>query len=363
MNSINSTSVLNPAGHRRPTSFWQGKRVIVTGGGGFLGSFVVNKLWRRGVAEVIVPRRKDYDLRNVNAIRQLLHDTAVPDQARNTQHTTRNILTKRHTMPVDLVIHLAANVGGIGINRAKPAEFFYDNLMMGVQLLHECWAAGVPKFVATGTICAYPKFAPIPFREETLWDGYPEETNAPYGLAKKMMLVQSQAYREQYGYNSIFLLPVNLYGPHDNFDLTTSHVIPALIRKCLEAQASGATQLEAWGDGSPTREFLYVEDAAEGILLAAEHYNSSEPVNLGSSEEISIRDLLQTIARLTGFSGRIVWDTTKPNGQPRRKLDVSRATEHFGFTAETPFEEGLQRTIAWYRQEMQKQAQPVRVAA
>jgi len=373
MNLINSTSVLSPIGHRRPTSFWQGKRVIVTGGGGFLGSFVVNKLWRRGVAEVIVPRRKDYDLRNVNAIRQLLHDTAVPGQTGDRRQETGDTITKRHspfatrhTTPVDLVIHLAANVGGIGINRAKPAEFFYDNLMMGVQLLHECWAAGVPKFVATGTICAYPKFAPIPFREETLWDGYPEETNAPYGLAKKMMLVQSQAYREQYGYNSIFLLPVNLYGPRDNFDLTTSHVIPALIRKCLEAQASPGsanTEIVAWGDGSPTREFLYVEDAAEGILLAAEHYNSSEPVNLGSSEEISIRDLLQTIARLTGFTGRIVWDTTKPNGQPRRKLDVSRATAHFGFTAETPFEEGLQRTIAWYRQEMQKQAQPVRVAA
>lgn len=330
------------------TNFWHGKRVIVTGGGGFLGSFVVNKLWRRGAAEVIVPRRKDYDLRDLTAIRQLLRDTG---------GQTLKSKIQNPKSPVDVVIHLAANVGGIGINRAKPAEFFYDNLMMGVQLLHECWAAGVPKFVATGTICAYPKFAPIPFREESLWDGYPEETNAPYGLAKKMMLVQSQAYREQYGYNSIFLLPVNLYGPHDNFDLTTSHVIPALIRKCLEATAStGAAHKEmvAWGDGSPTREFLYVEDAAEGILLAAEHYNDSEPVNLGSSDEISIRELLQTIARLTGFQGRIVWDTTKPNGQPRRKLDVSRAKDFFGFEAQTPFEEGLRRTIDWYRQEMAK---------
>ena len=343
-------------------NFWQGKRVLVTGGGGFLGSFVVNKLWRRGAAEVIVPRRKDYDLRDLTAIRQLLRDTG-GHPTRHTQHATRSTLKLATSQkPVDLVIHLAANVGGIGINRAKPAEFFYDNLMMGVQLLHECWAAGVPKFVATGTICAYPKFAPIPFREETLWDGYPEETNAPYGLAKKMMLVQSQAYREQYGYNSIFLLPVNLYGPRDNFDLTTSHVIPALIRKCLEASARGDKEMVAWGDGSPTREFLYVEDAAEGLLLAAEHYNDSEPVNLGSSYEISIRDLLQTIARLTNFQGRIVWDTTKPNGQPRRKLDVSRAQAGFGFTAQTPFEEGLQRTIDWYRQEMQKRKPLARAA-
>lgn len=328
-------------GHRQPVSFWQGKRVIVTGGSGFLGAFVVNKLWRRGVAEVIVPRRKDYDLRTMPAIRQLLNDTATGNGA-------------SAKTPVDMVIHLAANVGGIGANRAKPAEFFYDNLMMGVQLLHACWQVGVPKFVAIGTICAYPKFAPIPFQEEALWDGYPEETNAPYGLAKKMMLVQSQAYREQYGYNSIFLLPVNLYGPGDNFDLQTSHVIPALVRKCLDAKASGATYLEAWGDGSPTREFLYVDDAAEGILLAAEHYNDSQPVNLGSSYEISIRDLLQTIAHLTQFTGRIVWDTTQPNGQPRRKLDVRRAQAEFGFTAQTSFTEGLQRTIDWYRQEQAK---------
>lgn len=323
--------------------FWQGKRVIVTGGSGFLGSFVVNKLWKRGVAEVIVPRHKDYDLRDVAAIRRLLQETGDTRQE-VVARTGRNGFA-----PVDLIIHLAAHVGGIGINRAKPGEFFYDNLMMGVQLLHESYLAGVPKFVAIGTICAYPKFAPIPFREETLWDGYPEETNAPYGLAKKMMLVQSQAYREQYGYNSIYLLPVNLYGPHDNFDLETSHVIPALIRKCLEAKARGDKEIVAWGDGSPTREFLYVDDAAEGILLAAERHNSSEPVNLGSSHEISIRDLLQTIARLTDFHGRIVWDTTKPNGQPRRKLDVSRAQAAFGFSAQTSFEDGLRQTIAWYQ--------------
>ncbi|MCE7979635.1 MAG: GDP-L-fucose synthase [Caldilinea sp. CFX5] len=358
---VSENSVINGGllGQEQRSRFWQGKRVIVTGGGGFLGSFVVNKLWHRGAAEVIVSRRKDYDLRNITAIRQLLRDTSVAEQARDTSTKRHSPFTSRHTTPVDIVIHLAANVGGIGINRAKPAEFFYDNLMMGVQLLHECWQAGVPKFVATGTICAYPKFAPIPFREETLWDGYPEETNAPYGLAKKMMLVQSQAYRAQYGYNSIFLLPVNLYGPRDNFDLNTSHVIPALIRKCLDAQARHAPQMEAWGDGSPTREFLYVEDAAEGILLAAEHYNDSEPVNLGSSAEISIRELLQTIARLTGFNGRIVWDTTKPNGQPRRKLDVSRAKARFGFEAQTPFEEGLRRTIDWYRQEMVKPEKPL----
>ncbi|MBX3016196.1 MAG: GDP-L-fucose synthase [Caldilineaceae bacterium] len=348
-------AVMQPTQVPTDAGFWQGKRVIVTGGAGFLGSFLVNKLWRRGAAEVIVPRRKDYDLRSLTAIRQLLRETATPTAGASLSRGGRSALAAAtRSTPVDMVIHLAANVGGIGANRARPAEFFYDNLMMGVQLLHECWLAGVPKFVATGTICAYPKFAPIPFQEESLWDGYPEETNAPYGLAKKMMLVQSQTYREQYGYNSIFLLPVNLYGPRDNFDLATSHVIPALIRKCLEAKANGSPQLEAWGDGSPTREFLYVEDAAEGILLAAEHYNESHPVNLGSSDEISIRELLQTVARLTDFRGRIVWDTTKPNGQPRRKLDVSRAQASFGFTAQTPFEEGLRRTIEWYHQEMAK---------
>jgi len=346
-----------------PAPFWQGKRVIVTGGSGFLGSFVVNKLWKRGAAEVIVPRHKDYDLRDVNAIRRLLKETAVPKHeagaaastsSANAGRRPSSVVGRPSSQPVDLVIHLAAHVGGIGINRAKPGEFFYDNLMMGVQLLHESYAAGVPKFVAIGTICAYPKFAPIPFQEESLWDGYPEETNAPYGLAKKMMLVQSEAYRQQYGYNSIYLLPVNLYGPRDNFDLETSHVIPALIRKCLEAKARGDREMTAWGDGSPTREFLYVEDAAEGILLAAERHNSSDPVNLGSSFEISIRDLLQTIARLTGFTGRIVWDTTKPNGQPRRKLDVRRAEQAFGFMSQTSFEEGLRRTIEWYAKEQAK---------
>jgi len=247
-----------------------------------------------------------------------------------------------------MIIHLAAQVGGIGANRAHPADFFYSNLMMGVQLIHEAYLRKVEKVVALGTICAYPKFTPIPFKEEDLWNGYPEETNAPYGLAKKMLLVQSQAYRQQYGYNSIFLMPVNLYGPRDNFNPESSHVIPALIRKCLEAKAAGQDSIEVWGDGSPTREFLYVEDAADGILLAAEKYNSSEPVNLGSGMEISIKDLVELIARLTGFEGKLVWDTSKPNGQPRRRLDVSRAEKEFGFKAKVNFEEGLRRTIDWY---------------
>jgi len=242
-------------------------------------------------------------------------------------------------------------VGGIGANMAKPAEFFYDNLMMGVQLMHESWKKGVEKFVAIGTICAYPKFTPIPFKEENLWEGYPEETNAPYGLAKKMLLVQSQSYRQQYGWNSIFLLPVNLYGPGDNFNPQSSHVIPALIRKCLEAKARGDREIIAWGDGSPTREFIYVADAAEGICLAAERYNDSDPVNIGSSFEISIRDLTEKIARMTGFQGKITWDTSKPNGQPRRKLDASRAEERFGFKARTDFDEGLKQTIEWYAQQ------------
>jgi GDP-L-fucose synthase len=315
------------------STFWRDKRVVVTGGAGFLGSFIVEKLQARGAAEIFVPRIEDYDLRELAAIQRMLAD-ARPD----------------------VILHLAARVGGIGANRKYPAEFFYDNLMMGAPLMHEAWRAGVGKFVALGTVCAYPKFTPVPFREDDLWNGYPEETNAPYGLAKKMLLVQSQTYREQYGWNSIFLLPVNLYGPRDNFDLETSHVIPALIRKCLEARARGEEEIVAWGDGSPTREFLYVEDAAEGILLAAERYDLSDPVNIGSafetcperSRRISIKDLLETIARLTGFEGKIVWDTSKPNGQPRRKLDVSRARERFGFESQTPFEEGLRRTIAWY---------------
>jgi GDP-L-fucose synthase len=312
---------------------WSQQRVVVTGGAGFLGRHVVAALERRDPADIFVPVRENYDLRRRAAILDLLHD------ARPT-----------------LLIHLAASVGGIGANRAHPADFFYDNLMMGAQLLHESWQAGVGKFVAIGTVCAYPKFTPIPFREEDLWNGYPEETNAPYGLAKKMLLVQSQAYRQQYGYNSIFLLPTNLYGPGDNFDPEASHVIPALIRKCLEAAERGDETIEAWGDGSPTREFLYVADAAEGIALAAERYDDSEPINLGSGFEISIRELLTTIARHTGFTGQIVWDTTKPNGQPRRALNTDRAAEHFGFRATTDFDEGLRRTVEWYRQTLAEPA-------
>ncbi len=292
------------------SDYWKGRRVCVTGGAGFLGSFLVEKLHQRGAMQVFVPKIEEYNLVEPADIHRMLDD-AHPD----------------------VIIHLAALAGGIGANRARPAEFFYINLMMGVQLMHEAWRAGVEKFVAIGTICAYPKFTPLPFKEENLWDGYPEETNAPYGLAKKMLLVQSQAYREQYGFNAIYLLPVNLYGPRDNFNLETSHVIPALIRKCLEAQARGDREVVLWGDGSPTREFLYVEDAAEGISLAAERYNGSEPVNLGSGNEISIRELAELIARLTGFSGKLVWDTTKPNGQPRRALDVTRAEQYFGFRA------------------------------
>jgi GDP-L-fucose synthase len=257
----------------------------------------------------------------------------------------------------DVILHLAALVGGIGANRERPAEFFYSNLMMGVQLIHEAWKRGVEKFVAVGTICAYPKFTPIPFKEENLWDGYPEETNAPYGLAKKMLLVQAQAYRQQYGFNAIFPLPVNLYGPRDNFDLETSHVIPALIRKCLEAKDRGEDQVILWGDGSPTREFLYVEDAAEGLVLAAERYNGSEPFNLGSGQEMPIKDLAELIARLTGFQGKIVWDTSKPNGQPRRALDTSRAEKFFGFRAQTDFEQGLRQTIDWYLKQREQRLQ------
>jgi len=256
----------------------------------------------------------------------------------------------------DLILHLAARVGGIGANRAHPAEYFYDNLMMGVPLLHEAWRAGVSKFVAIGTVCAYPKFTPVPFREDDLWNGYPEETNAPYGLAKKMLLVQSQAYRQQYGYNSIFLLPVNLYGPGDNFDLESSHVIPALIKKCLDAKTRGDKAIEVWGDGSPTREFLYVKDAAEGILLATEHYHDSQPINLGSGNEVSIKALVEIIARLTGFEGEIVWDTTRPNGQPRRSLDTSLAHRLFGFKAQIGLEEGLRQTIEWYVAQQQRSA-------
>ncbi len=309
------------------SNYWKKRQVCVTGGAGFLGSFVVEQLQRRGAGEIFVPKIEDYDLVKQADILRMLAD-ARPD----------------------VIIHLAAMVGGIGANRLHPAEFFYNNLMMGVQLIHEAWKHGVEKVVAVGTICAYPKFTPVPFKEENLWDGYPEETNAPYGLAKKMLLVQAQAYRQQYGFNIIFPLPVNLYGPRDNFDLETSHVIPALIRKCLAARQAGADHVVLWGDGTPTREFLYVEDAAEGLILAAERYNGPEPFNLGSGQEISIRNLAETIARLVGFEGRIVWDTSKPNGQPRRALDTSRAEQYFGFRAHTPFEAGLRRTIDWYCQ-------------
>lgn len=306
--------------------FWQNRRVCVTGGAGFLGSFITAKLRERGAKEIFVPLIEDYNLVEPGDVTRMLDDSRP-----------------------DIILHLAAHVGGIGANRLHPAEFFYDNLMMGVQLMHQAWRRGVEKFVALGTVCAYPKFTPVPFKEDDLWNGYPEETNAPYGLAKKMLLVQAQSYRQQYGFNAIFLLPVNLYGPRDNFDLESSHVIPALIRKCVEAQERGQETIEVWGDGSPTREFLYVEDAAEGILLAAERYNKPAPVNLGSGYEISIKDLAELIQRLTGYQGRLVWNTDKPNGQPRRALDTSRALAEFGFKAQTNFEEGLRRTIDWYR--------------
>ena len=337
--------------------FWSDKRVLVTGGAGFLGSFVVEKLQERGCKNIFVPKSKDYNLIEMEPVKRLYRD-AKPD----------------------IVIHLAAVVGGIGANRANPGKFFYDNLMMGVQMMEVGRQVDLKKFVAIGTICAYPKFTPIPFKEENLWNGYPEETNAPYGLAKKMLLVQAQAYRQQYGFNTIYLLPVNLYGPRDNFDPESSHVIPALIRKFLEAknfqaEAKVKFQLEnpslnlnldinliegsqpepqpghsvtVWGTGKATREFLYVEDAAEGILLAAERYNKPDPVNLGAGFEISIKDLVELIAKLTDFQGEIIWDSSKPDGQPRRMLDVSKAEKEFGFRANTNFEEGLKKTIDWY---------------
>jgi GDP-L-fucose synthase len=310
--------------------YWKNKRVCVTGGAGFLGSFVCAKLAERGVAGIFMPPSEEYDLVQKSSINKMLDDSKP-----------------------DIIIHLAAQVGGIGANMLHPADFFYDNLMMGVQLIHESYLRGIEKFVALGTICAYPKFTPLPFDEENIWNGYPEETNAPYGLAKKMLLVQSQAYRQQYGFNSIFLLPVNLYGPRDNFRPESSHVIPALIKKCLDAKSANASSIEVWGDGSPTREFLYVEDAAEGILLATEKYDKSEPVNLGSGMEISIKDLVTLIAKLTGFTGEIVWDTSKPNGQPRRQLSVERARREFGFQARVGFEEGLRRTIEWYQAKLE----------
>ena len=334
-------------------NFWKDKRVIVTGGAGFLGSFLIEKLIRGGADDILIPRIEHYELTDRDSIQRLLDDALLSVDRRPAHLNPDGFFSvaRPDFKPTDLVIiHLAAQVGGIGANREHPAEFFYDNLMMGVQLMHQAWQRGVGKFVAIGTVCAYPKFTPVPFKEDDIWNGYPEETNAPYGLAKKMLLVQALAYRQQYGFNSIFLLPVNLYGPRDNFNPTSSHVIPALIRKCLEAQERGEKEIIVWGDGSPTREFLYVEDAAEGILLASERYDGPDPVNLGSGAEISIKDLAGSIARLTGFEGKLVWDTTKPNGQPRRKLDTGRAEREFGFKASTPFEDGLEKTVAWYRE-------------
>jgi len=302
-----------------------GRRVVVTGGAGFLGGAVLSALERRGTKQVFVPRSAEFDLRDRSAIQRML-DVARPD----------------------VVIHLAAVVGGIGANRENPGRFFYDNMIMGVELIEQARVFGVEKFVSVGTICAYPKHTPVPFMEDDLWDGYPEETNAPYGIAKKALLVQSQAYRQQYGMNAIYLLPVNLYGPRDNFDPASSHVIPALVRKCVEARETGQPVIDVWGDGSPSREFLHSRDAAEGILLATERFNGPEPVNLGTGMEITIRDLVQTITRLTGFEGDIRWLSDKPNGQPRRCLSVERARDLFDFEARIPFEEGLQETIAWY---------------
>ncbi|AFY53697.1 nucleoside-diphosphate-sugar epimerase [Rivularia sp. PCC 7116] len=309
------------------------KRILVTGGAGFLGRQVVNQLIKAGAEQdkITVPRSRDYDLCVMESCKR-----AVDHQ--------------------DIVIHLAAHVGGIGLNREKPAELFYDNLMMGTQLIHAAYEAGVEKFTCVGTICAYPKFTPVPFKEDDIWDGYPEETNAPYGIAKKALLVQLQAYRQQYGFNGIYLLPVNLYGPEDNFDPRSSHVIPALIRKVQEAQERGDKEIPVWGDGSPTREFLYSEDAARGIVMGTQSYNGAEPVNLGTGYEISIRDLINTICEVMEFDGEIVWQTDKPNGQPRRCLDTERAKQEFGFTAQVGFKEGLKNTVKWWREHA---AQPV----
>ncbi len=312
------------------SGFFEDKRVVVTGGAGFLGGYVTEGLRNRGCKNILVPKIEDYNLVNMNDIERMYDD-----------------------MRPDIVIHLAAVVGGIGANQEHPGEFFYKNLMMGVQLIEQGRLRGIEKFVAIGTICAYPKFTPVPFKEEDLWSGYPEETNAPYGLAKKMLLVQSQAYRAQYGFNSIFLLPVNLYGPGDNFDPASSHVIPALIKKCVDAIEEGKKYIECWGTGKVSREFIYVTDAAEGILLATEHYNGAGPVNIGAGFEITIKDLAKKIARLTGFEGEIRWDSSKPDGQPRRRLDVTRAKKLFGFEAKTDFEEGLKKTIEWYRKSRQ----------
>jgi GDP-L-fucose synthase len=301
------------------------KRVMVTGGSGFLGRFVVHRLKEHSPQDVFVPRKADYDLRDRSAIARALRDRRP-----------------------EIIIHLAAVVGGIEANRRQPGSFFFDNAMMGLQLMEDARLAGVEKFVSIATICAYPKFTPVPFKESDLWNGYPEETNAPYGLAKKMLLVQGQAYRQQYGFNAITLLPVNLYGPEDNFDLTTSHVIPALIRKATTARSQDAETMEVWGTGSASREFLYVKDAAEGVVAAADRYDDPEPVNLGSGQEITIRELAKKIADLCGFKGELIWDASKPDGQPRRCLDVSRAKERFGFAAKTPFDVGLRETIEWW---------------
>ncbi len=312
------------------SKFFEDNKIVVTGGAGFLGGYVTEGLRKRGCKNILVPKIEDYNLVNISDIERMYDD-----------------------MRPDIVIHLAAVVGGIGANREHPGEFFYKNLMMGVQLIEQGRLRGIEKFVALGTICAYPKFTPVPFREEDLWNGYPEETNAPYGLAKKMLLVQSQAYRAQYGFNSIFLLPVNLYGPGDNFDPASSHVIPALIKKCVDAIEEGKKHIECWGTGEVSREFIYVADAAEGILLATEHYNGARPVNIGAGFEITIKVLAERIVKLTGFEGEIRWDSSKPDGQPRRRLDVSRAKELFGFEAKTDFEEGLKATIEWYRKSRQ----------
>ncbi len=314
-------------------TFWESKRIVVTGGNGFLGSFVAEKLRQRGCRQLFLPRSAKYDLRVESDVARLFEDTRP-----------------------DIFIHLAAVVGGIGANREHPGKFFYDNAIMGIHAIEQARRRGTEKFVCVGTVCSYPKFTPVPFREDALWDGYPEETNAPYGVAKKMLLVQLQSYRQEYGTSGIYLLPVNLYGPRDNFDLDSSHVIPALIRKCLEARQAGSPRIVAWGTGAPTREFLYVEDAAEAILLAAERYDGPDPVNLGSGNEISIRELVGLVMEQVGYRGEVEWDSSMPDGQPRRCLDTSRALREFGWRAEVPFRAGLERTIAWYLEKQERKA-------